>query len=457
MMADPFTSAFKDPELMEKLAAVPEVRKHLADPGFVATLEQLRKVATDPTIDPTDIMQTAAVGQKIAQAGHKDPRVMQALMALQGQGLIIDEKDMKKAEDHGDMKRREPVQLREMQMVRDLTDADECKAKGNELFKAGDLNAAYAHYEKGVELLKAREEVPAAALATLLSNSALMLLKLKWPDRAKKSASMAIAVVRHAQDESFDQSKLFYRRSLAEEQMKDYAMALDDMLRALQQAKKSGLDAKELHRLKGEAERLKKLKGSQEQAFEKKKQEFVNERQAEGVRMKGVQLEEKQASASAATPNAEYLAEQDYTHWATKKVAEVVKGIMHHGDKGCRIEVLEFQEDKSKVETAITTKKGKRALYYEWDLTVSWKGKAAKSLKPASGPDEMQGVFRLYNIGHDTSFQLGGDENTSYIYQLGWDQRMTGPWVEDMRTEAAELFDLVSAKVDEVIAELKKK
>merc|ERR1712217_361070 len=154
-----------------------------------------------------------------------------------------------------------------MQMVRDLTDPDECKAKGNELFKSGDLNAAYAHYEKGVEILKAREEVPAAQLATLLSNSALMLLKLKWPDRAKKSASMAIAAIRHAQDESFDQSKLFYRRALACEQMKDYPMALDDMLRALQQAKKAGQSAAELHKLKGEAERLKKLKTSQEQAF----------------------------------------------------------------------------------------------------------------------------------------------------------------------------------------------
>merc|ERR1711920_482851 len=169
------------------------------------------------------------------------------------------------------------------------------------------------------------------------------------------------------------------------------------------------------------------------------------------------ELEEKENKSSVAAPNADYVAEQDYTYWATKRVNDAVKGITHHGDKGCRIEVLALQEDKSKVETAITTKKGKRALYYEWDLTVTWKGKAAKTLKPNNGPDEMQGVFRLYNVGHDTKFQLGGDENTSYIYQLGWDQRMQGEWVEDLRTEAAELFDKVSEKVDEVIAELRKK
>merc|ERR1712228_487486 len=100
------------------------------------------------------------------------------------------------------------------------------------------------------EILKAREEVPAAQLATLLSNSALMLLKLKWPDRAKKSASMAIAIVRQAQDESFDQSKLFYRRSLAHEQLRDFALAADDMTRALQQAKRSELPASEQQKLK---------------------------------------------------------------------------------------------------------------------------------------------------------------------------------------------------------------
>jgi len=69
----------------------------------------------------------------------------------------------------------------------------------------------------------------------------------------------------------------------------------------------------------------------------------------------------------------------------------------------------------------------------------------------------MQGLIRVYNIAHDTKFQLGGDHNTSYMYQLGWDQRVTGKWAEDIQTEAAELFDLVAVKVDGVIRELRKK
>merc|ERR1711957_1028049 len=128
-------------------------------------------------------------------------------------------------------------------------------------------------------------------------------------------------------------------------------------------------------------------------------------------------------------------------------------GIVHRGDSGCNIEVLELNEEQSKIEASISTKRGVRALFYEMDLHLTWKGRAGPKLKPASGPSEMQGVFRLYNVAHDTKFQLGGDENTSYIYSMGFDHRLSGPWVEDIKTEAGELFDYVAASMDEVIAE----
>lgn len=456
MFADPFAVAFREPDLMQKLAGFPEVRKHLADPGFVEQLEKLQALVKNPTLDAADCLQAAEVSRQIAAAGQKDPRIMQALLALQGQGLIVEESDLKKAEDFGDMKRREPVQLREMQMVQDLRDADEAKAKGNELFKAGDLSAALAHYEKGVQLLRKQESVPVAAVATLLSNAALCLLKLKWPDRAKKNASMAIAAVRQAEDSSFDQSKLFYRRALACEQLKEFGLATDDMLRALQQAKKSGLSLAEQHRMKGEVERLKKLKVSTEESESKKKKEQENERTAEVQRMQGEKLQDKKGLAVTAL-SSEYLTEQDFTHWTKRQVEQAVKGITHICASGGHIEVLELQEASSKVQASITTKKGSRALYYEMDLHIAWLGKAAKKLAPADGPREMRGVIRVYNIAHDTKFELGGDENTSYIYSLGWDHRVSGPWVDDLRTEAAELFDKIAGKVDDVIAELRKK
>lgn len=452
VMGDPFSQALRQPDLMERLAAMPQVRQHMADPGFIGQIEKLRAIATDPTVDVTDMMKMAEVGQKIAKAGHNDPRVMQALMGLQGMSLSVEEKDMKKAEAFGDMPRREPVQLEQLRLVMNVQDPEEAKSLGNDYFKRGDLNAALAHYEQGVELLRSREEASAAALATLLSNAALCLLKLRWPDRAKKNASMAIAAIRSAGDESFDQSKLFYRRALACEQLEELDLAVEDMLRALQQAKRANLSAAEQHKLRGEAQRLKKLKASDHEHQERIRREKENERTAEVQRMQGAKLEAASAkeSKAAAVPSESYLAEQDFSHWTLRRVVEALKGLRHSCQSGGSIELLTLDEDSSKVQASVTTKKGTRALYYEMDLHCKWRG-------TASGGEELMGLVRVYNIAHDTKFELGGDHNTSYMYQLGWDQRVTGPWVEDMRTEAAELFDLISARVDEVIAELRKK
>ena len=48
-------------------------------------------------------------------------------------------------------------------------------------------------------------------LAAFLSNAALCYLKLRWPDRCKKAATKALVALQQAKDESFDQSKLYYR------------------------------------------------------------------------------------------------------------------------------------------------------------------------------------------------------------------------------------------------------
>lgn len=459
-MADPFSEALRSPDLFEKLAANADTRQHLADKGFIEQLEKMVVMANSPEAKSADVMEAAKVGQTIARTAHNDPRIMQALMALQGQGLIVEEKDMKRAETMGDMPRREPVQLEQLQMVHGLEDADEAKAKGNELFKSGDLPAALAHYEKAVELLKRRPEVPAASLAVLLSNSALCLLKLRWPDRAKKAASQAIAAVRHAGDTTFDQSKLFYRRALACEELRELGLAADDMARALQQAKKSGQPLAEQHRLKAEIERIKKLKASDEADAERKRQEKENEIIAEAQRLQGAQMSAPKAKLTVGpqpTGDGSYLQERDFSHLALQQIAEVVKGVRHTGASGCSVETVALDEAKSKIQASITTKKGNRSLFYEMDVLVQWKGCAAPSLKLPDGPGEMTGIIRVYNIAHDTKFQLGGDANVCYMYQLGWDQRLTGPWVEDLQTEAADLFDLLAVKIDGVIRELKKK
>lgn len=462
---DPFLSSFRDPELMETLVAYPETRQHLADPGFVEEIKRLQKLATDPNLDVNDITQTCVVSQKIAQAGQYDPRVMQAMMSLQGQSLLVEEKDLKKAEEFGDMKRREPIQLEQMALVKDMQNPEECRVKGNEYFKSGDFNAALAHYEKGVELLKKRQDqaFPASQLATLLSNASFCYLKLKWPDRAKKTASLALVALREGKEGAFDQSKLFYRRALACEQLREFDMAVEDMGHALQHAKKSDASLAEQHRLKNERERLKKLRTSHLEAEEKRKREKEAEKKAEVERLQGKPLEGGATTESAKKPAAvppnegSYLSEQDFSHWARQQITQVIVGIVHKGASGCHVEIKEVVQQPSKVSASITTKRGNRALYYDIDLHMKWKGRPGPKLKRPDDPDEIDGLIRVYNIAHDTKFELGGDHNTSYMYQLGWDQRLTGPWIDDLQVQAAELFDLVAAAVDGVIEKLRSK
>eukprot|EP00913_Durusdinium_trenchii_P009504 g8933.t1 len=396
-----------------------EVRQHMADQGFLKELERLQQLACS---------EEPGVGQKVALAAQKDPRIMQALMALQGHGLVVDESDLKKAERVGDMPRREPVQLEQLLLVKDLQDPEEARLKGNEHFKAGRVSEALAHYEKGLELFQGKAEVPAAAVATLLSNAALCYLKLQWPERAKKKATTAIVAIKQAGECGADE----YRDGGAA----------------------AALSLAEQHRLKGEVERLKKLKSSAEADMVKKQQEKENEKTAEVQRLQGTKLKKEGYSSQVSS---EYLAEQDFSHWALQRVKEGVLGVTHTAQNGATIEIVELQEH-SKVSASITNKKGQRALYYDMDLHCAWLGKSAGSLDQAKGhycPNEMKGLIRVYNIAHDTKFELGGDENTSYMYQLGWDQRVSGSWAEALKTEAAELFDLVALKVDRVIKELR--
>ena len=104
----------------------------------------------------------------------------------------------------------------------------------------------------------------------------------------------------------------------------------------------------------------------------------------------------------------------------------------------------------SSLSCSVTTKRGARSLYYEADLRMAWEATGAKTTTA--------GVLRVYNIAHETRFQLGGDPNTSYMYQLGWAPGgLASAWVESMRAEAAELFDCVAGAVDTVLVAMRAK
>ena len=81
-------------DIWERLASHPDTRPHVADSGFRAAVERLR----------------ALDGQAAAREVMEDPRLAQALMAMQGgkDRLQLREEDMLQAEVGGRMKRRRP-------------------------------------------------------------------------------------------------------------------------------------------------------------------------------------------------------------------------------------------------------------------------------------------------------------------------------------------------------------
>jgi peptidyl-prolyl isomerase D len=125
--------------------------------------------------------------------------------------------------------------------ARVLKIASDCKDFGNKAFKAGDLNAALAKYQKGLRYLNEDpdlEKEPAetkekmdALRVSLNSNSALMNLKLSAWEDCVRAADNALAVVGISDK---DKAKALYRKGFAQVRTKDE----DEAVKTLEEAKK---------------------------------------------------------------------------------------------------------------------------------------------------------------------------------------------------------------------------
>ena len=178
---DSFFSCFQRDDLWEALAQHPATWTHVADTGFRAAIERLRQ---------------GGATQAMASEAMKDPRVMQAVAALQGWGLDVTEADIKHAESVGDVKKRDAVQMIDLQVAHAHSTVEAAKAAGNELFKAQQFSKALACYMRALELLRREaageaggeaggEATLASTVAsTLSSNAAAALLKLERPKEA---------------------------------------------------------------------------------------------------------------------------------------------------------------------------------------------------------------------------------------------------------------------------------
>ena len=185
---------------------------------------------------------------------QNDPRLMQAMGALNGYRVTATEADIRAAERVGDIKKRDAIQTADVEEALKCATADEAKQAGNEHFKAAAYSKALACYARARSLL--HRELAAAAvdegegdycddvktdistteshriktlMAVLLSNSAAALLKLSRYDEALCMGRDACAI---APPDSEPLSKIYYRIAHAHEGLKQYDDALSAMERS---------------------------------------------------------------------------------------------------------------------------------------------------------------------------------------------------------------------------------
>ena len=122
--------------------------------------------------------------------------------------------------------------------------------------------------------------------------------------------------------------------------------------------------------------------------------------------------------------------ERDYSHWAKKRLSELVREgadtehcthRWHNNDDAANVaeagsvRLTRMLDDRFDGHAIVKTKAGRRrALYYELDVSCEWAGRHA-----ATG-NTLKGIIRVYNVAQDTQFCPGGDTGTSYMYEVGW-------------------------------------
>ncbi|KAJ5692428.1 Peptidyl-prolyl cis-trans isomerase D [Penicillium macrosclerotiorum] len=139
--------------------------------------------------------------------------------------------------------------------------ASELKGFGNTAFKSGDLNLGLEKYQKGLRYLnefpepgdsdpKELGEQLKALRFTLHSNSSLLANKLSNFKQAETWASYAIQGAEAAKAKDADKAKVYFRRAVAYEGLKQEEDALKDLQEALKLAPTDAGIANEITKVK---------------------------------------------------------------------------------------------------------------------------------------------------------------------------------------------------------------
>lgn len=479
MEATPF-DVFKRPDVMEQLRKHPLTRPYSLDSGFVKQVERIANTTCQ---------------QEQAAIGMADPRLVQAMGALSGwkETVTLTEKDMKHAEAVGDAPKRDAVQLPHYQYAYQYATPREAKDEGNRLFKEGDYPKALAcwarvrHLYQQMSLAATEEErakcafpPPEADLATNLANNcAAALLKLGRPDEALKELDVATKAAEGMQT-PFDLSKVYYRQAQAYEMIAkktinvvkaaaEWEHALEAIRAALTSAKAADARAKEagnvtagtngtVTHLQRELRRYKEAEKAAQERVERHRAQELRDKEAERRRAKGLLQHtapvapeaEKRKEDGAIIGNPSqltvgYVRDIDLSNFATSWMQREIVQVEHTwADGSAKVDQLDTRQ--SEIHASIKEKRGKRALYYDLTLMFNWSAKS-KLGRGKGSYGEMQGIMKMYNIGQDTKFELGGDKETSYMFELGFHPKYHGecePWATQIKDEIAELFELVS-------------
>eukprot|EP00241_Pyramimonas_parkeae_P002333 CAMPEP_0114256904 /NCGR_PEP_ID=MMETSP0058-20121206/18429_1 /TAXON_ID=36894 /ORGANISM="Pyramimonas parkeae, CCMP726" /LENGTH=531 /DNA_ID=CAMNT_0001371557 /DNA_START=295 /DNA_END=1890 /DNA_ORIENTATION=- len=467
--------ASQEEDVIERLRACPQYdsRQLDLDPELVG---KLRELALRPSL----------LGSFMG-----DPRVMQAVVSLQGMAMDITSQDMDLAEQEGHARSAPAVTVEERQLAQAAcSNAAEAKEAGNSLFKAGELRRALACYLLAVEMAPSELELPASFVPVVYGNIAQVYIKLKKYNKAEEACTEAIRTA----PQEMNMTKIYFRRSLAREGQRRLEAALEDIRAAGVAAAQAvddevmrikttgGMLAKrqpfaqasvkflqtEVTRLDAELQRLDALLDKARQAEISKKTERDQERPIEALRASGqllsdVKLKNNQCKSSEG-PTLPYspgvIEEKDWSFWMGQRLASVLEGSSHWIADGGSIKILRLEKDASDIHASVKTKGGRRALYYDLDLHLTWEGVTKptnSSITSSTEWNRTMGVLRLYNIGQDTQYYPGGDPGSSYMYSLGFDQRASGIWMEMIKDEAHELFHVASRHIADTIVELQRK
>jgi len=332
------------------------------------------------------------------------------------------------------------VQLSHKEAAAVHTAALDAKDAGNRHFQSGDNALALACYERCVELIpKESSDLKAVAY----SNMAAVYLKLQYYKEADEVCTAAI----EAAGPREPPPKALYRRALAREGLGPTHLqaSITDLRRAMAAVTEAGQSG-EVKKLQGDLQRLETAAGHRQKLK-------TEEAQASALRGTGSALPAKTDKVAAPPSKDGYVKETDYSFTAKKRLKEVVAGI-YTSSKECRVNVKDMMEPQTKISVSVLSKGGKRSLYYDFDILYEWEGRSKKGRKDEAS---FGGVIRLYNIGQDTKFELGGLPETSWMYSLGFraDAHAQGePWLEEIKATANDLFEPLALRIGQVIKEL---